>query len=55
MTGLHQITGQGVKLTIGKFWIYLPFFLSDQETTGEIMTQESESEQFCMQWHRSAI
>jgi hypothetical protein len=22
ITGLHQMAGQGVKLTIGKFWIY---------------------------------
>jgi hypothetical protein len=46
ITGLHQIAGQAVKLTIGKFWIYLPSFLSDKETTREIMTRESESEKF---------
>jgi hypothetical protein len=44
ITGLHQRAGQGVKMTIGQFWIYLPSFLSDKEITGEIMTEKSESE-----------
>jgi hypothetical protein len=42
-TGLHEITGQGVKVATAKFGVYFHLLSPDSKFTGEMMTHRSQS------------